>query len=124
MQDLWIAAKADEIQKHADTHDSKRFYDTLKAVYGPLSSSTSPLLNVDVTTLTTDKPVILNRWAEHFSAVLNTPAYINAEAVARLPQVETNNDLDRPPSEEEVKKAIKQLSTGKAPGADAIPAVV
>ena len=39
-----------------------------------------------------------------------------------LPQVETNTDLDRPPSEEEVKKAIKQLSTGKAPGA--IPAEV
>ena len=66
------------------------------------------------TTLITDTPAILNRWAEHFSAVLNRPADINAEAIARLPQVETNTDLDRPPSEE-VKKAIKQLSTGKAP---------
>ena len=41
-----------------------------------------------------------------------------------MPQVETNTDLDRPPSKEEVKRAIKQLSTGKAPGADAIPAEV
>ena len=49
---------------------------------------------------------------------------INVEAIARLPQVETNTDLDRPPSEEEVKKAIKQLSTGKAPDTDAIPAEV
>ena len=49
---------------------------------------------------------------------------INVEAIARLPQVETNTDLDRPPSEEEVKKAIKQLSTGKAPYTDAIPAEV
>ena len=124
MQDSWLADKADEIQRYADTHDSKRFYDALKAVYRPQSSSTSPLLNVDGTTLITDKSAILNRWAEHFSAVLNRPAYINAEAIARLPQVETNNDLDRPPSEEEVNKAIKQLSTGKAPGADAIPAEV
>ena len=51
------------------------------------------------------------------------------QAIARLPaQVETNNtDLEKPPSEEEVKKAIKQLgglSSGKAPGADAIPAEV
>ena len=67
---------------------------------------------------------ILDRWLEHFSAVLNRPADINAEAIAHLPQVETNTDLDRPPSEEEVKKAIKQLSTGKAPGADAIPVEV
>ena len=124
MQDSWLAAKADEIQKYADTYDSKRFYDALKAVYGPQSSSTSPLLNVDGTTLIIEKPAILNRWSEHFSAVLKIPADINAEAIARLPQVETNTDLDRPPSEEEVKKAIKQLSTGKSPCADAIPAEV
>ena len=102
----------------------KRFYDALKAVYGQQSSSTSRLLNVDGTTLITDKPAILNRWAEHVSAVLNRPAYINAEAIVRLPQVETNTDFERPPSEEEVKKAIKQLSSGKAPGAGAIPAEV
>ena len=124
MQDSWLAAKADEIQKYADTHDSKRFYDALKEVYGPQSSSTSPLLNVDGKTIITDKPAILNRWADHFSAVNNISADIKAEAIARLPQVETNTDLDRPPSEEEVKKAIKQLSTEKAPGADAIHADV
>ena len=76
------------------------------------------------TTLITDKPAILNRWAEHISAVLDRPGDINAEAIARLPQVETDTDLDRPLSEEKVKKAMKQLSSGKAPGADAIPAEV
>ena len=70
------------------------------------------MLNVNGTTLTTDKPTILNMWAEHFSAVLNRPADINAETIARLPQVETNTGLERPPSDEEVKKAIKQLSRG------------
>ena len=99
-------------------------YDALKAVYGPQSPSTSSLLNLDGTTLITDKPAILNKWAEHFSAVLNRPADINTEAIARLPQVETNTDLDRKPSEEEVTKVIQQLSTGKSPGADAIPAEV
>ena len=48
MQDSWLAAKADEIQKYADTHDSNCFYDALIAVYGQQSSSTSPLLNVVV----------------------------------------------------------------------------
>ena len=105
-------------------HDLKRFHDALKAVYGTQSSSTSPLLNVDGTTLTNDRPAILNRSAEYFSAVLNRPADINAEAIVRMPQVETNTALDRPPSEEEVTKAIKQLSTGNAPGADAISAEV
>ncbi len=40
MKDAWLAAKADGIQKYADSHDSKRFYDALKAVYGPQSSIT------------------------------------------------------------------------------------
>ena len=70
MPDSWLAAKEDEIQKYSDTHYSKRFYDALKAVHGPQSSSTSSLLNVDGTTLITDKPAILNKWAGHFSAVL------------------------------------------------------
>ena len=59
-----------------------------------------------------------------FSAVLNRPADINADAIARLPPAETNTDLDNPPTEEVANKVIKQLSTGKAPGADAIPAEV
>ena len=80
MQDPWLAAKADEIQKYADTRDSKRFYDALKAVYGPQSSSTSPLLNVDGTTLITDKPAILDRYVGGaFYTVLTRAADINAE---------------------------------------------
>ena len=65
---------------------------------------------MDGTTLITDKTVILNRWAEHVSAVLNRPGDINAEANVRLAQTKTNTDLDRPPSEEEVKKAITNNS--------------
>ena len=37
IQNSWLAAKADGIHKYADTHDSKRFYDALKTVYGPQS---------------------------------------------------------------------------------------
>ena len=124
MQDSWLSAKADEIQGYADRHDSKRFYDALKAVYGPQCSGSSPLLSADGNTLLTDKAQILERWAEHFNDVLNRPASINEEAIARLPQVETNHTLDNLPTEQEVQKAIKQLSCGKAPGSDAIAAEV
>ena len=124
MKDTWLSAKADEIQSFADRHDMKRFYDALKAVYGPQSSGSSPLLSLDGTTLLTDKKLILERWAEHFNSVLNRPAQINDEAIARLPQVPINHQLDAPPTTEEVSKAIKQMSTGKAPGSDAIPAEV
>ena len=124
MQDAWLSRKADEIQGYADRHDSKRFYDALKAIYGPVSSGTSPLLSADGSSLLTDRTQILERWAEHFSSVLNRPSSINDEAIARLPEMETNHELDQPPTEQEVRKAINQMSSGKAPGQDAIPAEI
>ena len=66
----------------------------------------------------------LESWAEHFNNVLNRPASTNVKATARLPQVEPNWELENLAAEEEVRKAIKQLSCGKAPGPDAIPAEV
>ncbi len=124
MQDSWLSRKADEIQTHADKHDTKRFYDALKDVYGPQSSGTSPIFNSDGKTLLTDHSDILNRWAEHFESVLNRPSEINEEAIARLPQVDMNNDMDNIPLISEVEKAISQLSCGKAPGSDSIPAEI
>ncbi|KAK3866016.1 hypothetical protein Pcinc_028428 [Petrolisthes cinctipes] len=47
IQDAWLSSKADEIQGFADRHDTKRFYDALKAVYGPPSIGSSPLLSAD-----------------------------------------------------------------------------
>ena len=35
MQDTWLSAKADEIQCYADRHDTKWFYDALKAFPRP-----------------------------------------------------------------------------------------
>ena len=116
--------KADEIQSFADRKDMKKFFDALKTVYGPQSSGTTPLLSADGTTLLTDKEAILKRWAEHFDGVLNRPSSINDEAINRLPQVECNPLLDELPTVSETVKAIKLLSSGKAPGSGAIPAEI
>ena len=66
----------------------------------------------------------MKRWTEHFDGVLNRPSSINDEAVNRLPQVECNPLLDELPTVSETVKAIKLLSSGKAPGSDAIPAEI
>ena len=117
MQDSWLRKKADEIQSFADREDIKKFFDALKTVYSPQSSGTTPLLSADGTSLLTDKEAILKRWAEHFDGVLDRD-----EAINRLPQVECNPLLDELPTVSETVKAIKLLSSGKAPGSDAIPA--
>ena len=66
----------------------------------------------------------MKRWAEHFNSVLNRPSSINEDAIDRLPQIECNVMLDELPTVMETRKAVQQLSSGKAPRADAIPADV
>ncbi len=94
MQDSWYSKKAIEIQGYADSHDTKRFYDALKSVYGTQSSGSFPLLTADGIQLLTKKKQILEKWTDHFNQVLNRPAEINDKAIASLPQVETSRDLD------------------------------
>ena len=69
-------------------------------------------------------PPILKRWAEHFNSVLNRPSSVNYNAINKLSQIECNVLLDEFPTVTETRKAIQHLSSGKAPGIDAIPAEV
>uniref|UniRef100_A0A8C5P9E5 C2H2-type domain-containing protein n=1 Tax=Leptobrachium leishanense TaxID=445787 RepID=A0A8C5P9E5_9ANUR len=124
MQDSWLSAKAEELQGFADRKDMKNFYSGLREIYGPTASGSSPLLSADGSTLITEKEQILERWAEHFASVLNTPSVINDEAIERLPQVPANKSLDAVPTLDEIQTAIRQLSSGKAPGSDMIPAEI
>ncbi|VDL95997.1 unnamed protein product [Schistocephalus solidus] len=71
--------------------------------------------------LLTEKLQILKRWAEHFRSVLNCSSAISDAAIGRLFQVDTNKDLDLPPSLPQTVRAMQQISSGKAPGSGAIP---
>ena len=124
MRNTWLSEKAEEIELASEQHDSKRLYSSLKALYGPQSSGSCPLLSSDGSKLLTDKQEIRDRWAEHSDTVLNRPSTISDSAINKLPQVKVNESLDALPTTDEVKKAIKELSCGKAPGSDAIPAEV
>ena len=56
--------------------------------------------------------------------MLNRPSSLNDNTITRLPQIECNVLLDEFPTVTETRKAIQHLSSGKAPGPDAIPAEV
>ncbi|BHF71810.1 hypothetical protein SprV_0401487000 [Sparganum proliferum] len=124
MQDTWMVRRAEEIQGYADRNQWKNHFSVIKAVHSPPTKATAPLLSADDITLLIEKAPILQRWAGHFRGVLSRPSTISEAAIARLPQAETNADLNLPPSLHETIRAVQQLSSGKAPGSDAIPTVI
>ena len=121
MQNAWWIARAHEIQAAADKRDYKAFWQGLKAIYGAKYKSYPSLKSKDGKTLITSPEGILNRWVEHFDSVLNQPSNFDMSVLDKLPQWEVNPDLAIPPSLKEIEESIKQLSAGKAAGADGIP---
>nr|VZI19262.1 unnamed protein product [Spirometra erinaceieuropaei] len=55
MQDAWTARKSEEILGYADCNEWKNIFSAIKAVYGPQSKGTDPLLSADASTLLTEK---------------------------------------------------------------------
>ena len=122
MQVSWLSNKADEIQGYGDRKNMDNFYAGLKEIYVLTASRSPPLLSADGSNPIKDKEKILIIWAEHFDSVLNRPFVINNEAIKRLPQVPVNETMNAMPTFDEIQKATRQLSSGKAPGTDSIPA--
>ncbi|KAL8575845.1 hypothetical protein ACOMHN_014850 [Nucella lapillus] len=112
MPDTRFSSKADETQGYTDSHDVKHFYNALKTVYGPQSYGFSPL-SADGTQLLTEKQLILERWAGHFDQVLNHPSAISDEAIARLPQVEINQELDNIPQKKKSERPSNNFPVAK-----------
>ena len=47
MEDTWWDRKAEKVQMYADAHNSKKFYNALKEIYGPSKSRSTPLQSAD-----------------------------------------------------------------------------
>ena len=120
MQNTWWRDRASDLQVAADKHDYKTFYQGLKAVYGPTSKASSTMKSKDGVMLT-EPAQILDRWAEHFNSVLNQDSDFDMSVLQDIPQQDVNMSLISLPTLEEVQLCIKQLTSGKAPGADGIP---
>ena len=123
MKQDWWEKKAIALQEAADKHDMKSFYQNLKGVFGPKIDGCTPVLSLEGELLT-DRQDILERWAEHFKDVLNRDSAVDTNVIDNLPVRPTLESLADIPSLAEVKFSAKQLSNGKAPGDDGIPAEV
>ena len=81
----------------------------------------APVKSADDSKLLTDLQDIRARWKEHFNNLLNQERSAHPDACQLLKRKPTRNELCREITMEELKKALKTTSSGKAPGLDGIP---
>ena len=84
----------------------------------------SSILSADAETRLTEPSRTLERWAEHFSDVLNRPSIISQAAIDNRAQRPLMDELAYRPTLDEITAAIKKLSSEKAAGPDAIAAEI
>lgn len=122
MQNRWWTEKAHEIQFFADKNDMQNFYNAVKSIYGPKSHCITPLRTADGLRVLKDQNSILERWAEHFSTLLNQESVVDYTILQELPKFPPISNLDQPPTFLEVQTAVHSLKNNKSPGSDNIPA--
>ena len=99
------------------------FYEALKGVYEPSRFSLHPVRNTDGV-LIRNKELILERWAACLQILLNMIHKTDPGFQDDPPTLPIIQELDDPPSFDEVEKAILSLKDNKAAGPDNIPAEV
>jgi len=85
MKNHWWDSKAAELQDAADRHDTKSFYQELKAVYGSRECGSAPVKSLDGHTLT-DRNKIHERWMEYFKSVLNQQSTFDEQVLSEIRQ--------------------------------------
>jgi hypothetical protein len=119
--EVYWSSQADEMNRATRNGDTGKLFKIIKRISGK-SMTISEVVKENNGDVITQQMRRVERWAEHFSTLLNRPP----PAVPRDDHgfegfLEISEDT---PSSEEVKRAINQLRTSSAPGEDGIPPVL
>ncbi|XP_076036093.1 uncharacterized protein LOC143022042 [Oratosquilla oratoria] len=121
--DYWLNL-CQSIQLFADCGNIRAMYDGMKKAFGPSITKIAPLKTASGGTIT-DRGKQMERWVEHYQELYSKENFVSTTAVEICKALPLMEELDVPPSIDELKKAIDSLASGKAPGNDGItPEVV
>ena len=132
--EAWWRAKAEEAEyRHEVAISEGRGGSTVRELRLLKSSQklrvSTALLAADGKTRLTSSSEKLDRWQEHFCDVCNIPSAVTDQTLEAIPEVtqsevsQTDNEtLSMVSREEEIREAIGQLKSGRAPGEDMIVA--
>ena len=120
--DHWLNL-CQSIQLSADCRNICTMYDGTKIAFGPSTTQTAPLKSA-AGNIITDRGKLMKRWAEHYQELYSRENIVTDTADESTSHLPVMNELDVPPSVEELCKAMNSLACGKAPGNDGIPSKV
>ena len=84
MQEQWWQNKAAEFEHYADTHNAKKFFSSLKTVFGPSTLGCTPLLSSDGRTLIKDQDGLskhLDENSKNSSKMLKRPWFVKTDTL-------------------------------------------
>ena len=108
------------IQQSADMGNVRGMYEGMKKAFGPSVVKTAPLKSADGDIIK-DRSKQMDRWAEHYQNLYSTVTTVTDAALEKTPVSPKMEELNEPPSIDELSKAITSLANGKASGSDNIP---
>ena len=94
-----------------------------RVAFGPSIVKTAPLKSTSGEIIT-DRSKQMERWAEHYQELYSRETTVTDRAIENTPSLPVMEELDRPPTVEELSKAIDSLANNKALGKDGIPAEI
>ena len=112
-----------EIQSAADTGNSRRMFEGIKKAIRPTQSKSATLKTPTGETIT-DKSRLMECWVEHYREIYGGTNSVSPSVLDSIERLPILSELDETPTKEELSKAISDISSGKAPGQDGIPAEV
>ena len=95
-------------------------YDGMKKAFGWSTTKNTPLKSA-TSNIITDQGKKMERWEEYYQELYLRESTVTDSAVESTCALPILEELDIPPSVEELSKAIDSLACGKAPGNGGIP---
>ena len=120
---VWLNSLADRAQEAANHNQSRELYRLTKHLAGKAPPLEKPI-KADDGSLITNVDLQVEYWTEHFRSVLNPPVSSSSSHTVlpnlRLQISQPTKISDSKPSLTEVKAAIQEMKSGKAPGPDGL----